>query len=283
MLFYLVSHTQVRLCDLNTTTLMIRGARISFLVANSIRSQRLLSSSKVLNQADVPEKDGKKLTPQEAKIEAARLAMKSLKDMGSLFSSGNDEAVQPIDTSLIFELPQLFAELSLLHQGQVLEELQKKMDDKWTKLTEQDKKLAYYIYYGNWGPREKFENWSAVDAPLDLPFTVPSQIRLTSPGPKDLVKKPSPVILGETEVRKEQFDTSKMDPVTKTFIYLTIFIVMFALARDKSTGEKGKPVELVVEDLYTKRKEAAELARRAEEQAAITQRNQRHWYYLWLK
>lgn len=278
----LIAHTKVRSYQLETTA-MIRQTRINLAATRSLRPQRLFGSTSVHRQAEVPKKDGKKLTPQEAKIEAARLAMKSLKDMGSLFSSGNDEAVQPIDTTLIFELPQLFAELSLLHQGQVLEELQAKMDDKWTKLTEKDKKLAYYIYYGNWGPREKFDNWNNSDAPFDLPFTVPSQVRVSKPGPNDPIKKPSPVILGETEVRKEQFDTSKMDPVTKTFIYLTIFIAMFALARDKNTGEKGKPIELVVEDAYTKKKEADELARKAEEDAEAARRNQRHWYYLWLK
>lgn len=250
----------------------------------AFQTHRVFShSAKLLNIPQTPEKDGKKLSPQEAKVEAAKLAMKSLKDMGSLFSSGSDDAVQPIDTAPVFELPVLFGGLSLLHQGQVLEELQQKFDKKWTKLTEQEKKLAYYIYYGNWGPREKFENWNDGSAPLDLPFTVPSQIRISKPVVKDQIKKLEPVILGETEVRKEQFDTSKMDPVTKTFIYLTIFVALFAISRDKNTGEAGKPKEIIVEDLYMKKKlEQEELAKKAAEEAAARE-NKRHWYYLWLK
>lgn len=260
---------------------MLCRYQLSARIVHSL-GQRLFSTTIRLRNAEVPVKDGKKLSPQEAKIEAARLAMQSLKDMGSLFSSGNNDAVQPIDTAPVFEEPLLFAELSLLHKGQVLEELQQKMDHKWAKLTEQDKKLAYYIFYGNWGPREKFANWNDTSAPLDLPFTVPSLIRTSAPQSNDLIKQLEPVILGETEVRKEQFETSKIDPVTKTIIYITIFVAMVALARDKNTGEKGKPVEPVIEDLYVKKKEEEGGRQEALEEASL-KKSLRRWYYLWLK
>lgn len=252
-------------------------------LTSKLRSQRLLSSSSRLwSQNETPEKEARKLTPQEAKVEAARLALQSLKDMGSLFSSGNEESMQPIDTAPIFEHPELFNDLNVIHQGQVVKELQMKFEDKWSKLTANDKMLAYYIYYGNWGPREKFSNWNDSTAPLDLPFTVPSIVKSGQPRAKDLVKKLEPVILSETEVRKEQFDTKKMDPVTKTFIYIAIFITMFALARDKKIGEKGRPTEPILDDPYEKKRKEEALAQKAlEEEQAL--KNRRHWYYLWLK
>lgn len=277
---------------METLTFTTRLARYSMIRSKFVASLRvatphaqirsLSSSSLLFNKQNVAEKDGKKLSSQEAKVEAARLALQSLKDMGSLFSSGNEDAMQPIDTAPIFEHPELFTDLNVLHQGQVVQELQLKFEDKWTKLTPQDKKLAYYIYYGNWGPREKFTNWNEASAPLDLPFTVPTVIRNATPRAKDVINKLEPVILSETEVRKEQFDTKKMDPVTKTFIYVAIFITMFALARDKKIGEEGKPSEPFLHDPYKKKKEEEEIAKKALEEAEAL-KNKRHWYYLWLK
>ena len=55
--------------------------------------------------------------PKRPKLEAAKLAIQSLKDVGSVFSSGSDDAVQPIDTRPVFENPEL-GTLNLLHQGQ---------------------------------------------------------------------------------------------------------------------------------------------------------------------
>lgn len=263
---------------------MIRSKFItSFKVTNPFVQKRSLSCTlRISNKQNVAEKDGKKLSPQEAKVEAARLALQSLKDMGSLFSSGNEDSMQPIDTAPIYEHPELFTDLNVFHQGQVVQELQLKFEDKWTKLTPQDKKLAFFIYYGNWGPRQKFSNWNDASAPLDLPFTVPAVIKNVTPKAKDIVKKLHPVILSETEVRKEQFDTKKMDPVTKTFIYIAIFITMFALARDKKIGEEGKPAEPFLHDPYKKKKEEDERAQKALEEAEAL-KNKRHWYYLWLK
>lgn len=242
-----------------------------------------LRKSQVSNAA----KDGRKLSPEEAKAEAAKLALQSLKDVGSLFSSGNDDAVQPIDTEPIFKDPTLFGHLNLLHQGQVLKELQEKYDKNWNKLTIQDRKLGYYIAYGNWGPREKFSNWKTLEAPLDLPFAVPLKVASASPQAKDVIHKLEPVILAETPVRKDEFDTSKMDAVTKTFIYITIFVMIVAISRDKNTGESGKPQEIVVEDLHElqRREHAAAEAQKAAQapQTVEAAKQSRKWYYLWLK
>lgn len=254
--------------------------------------QRFLSSSFRIRAINgVTNKDVKKLSPQEANMEAARVALQSFKDMGSLFSSGSEEAVQPIDTKPIVKHPELFSDLNILHQGQVVQELQAKFDGNWKKLANEDKKLAYYVYYGNWGPREKFLNWDERSAPLDLPFTVPSVIKNISPKPDTVVHKLEPVILGETEVRKGQFDTSKTDPMTKALIYFVVFIAIVAIARDKKIGEKGKPIEPVWEVPHQKEREQEEETAEAKRQAHLVEQaiqeqakeNKRHWYYLLLK
>lgn len=225
----------------------------------------------------------KKLLPEASRAAAAKLSLESLKDVSLLFSSGADDATQPIDTAPIFENPRLFADLTLLHQGQVLKELQDKYDKKWTKLTDQDKKLGYFIAYGDWGVREKFHNWNTHEPPLDLPFRGPWELQSGHPKPTDKIHKLEPVYLAETEVRKEQFDTSKMDPVTKTFIYLTVFVALLALARDKKVGEAGQPVEVVVEDQYLKQREEAQRAEEARQEAELKSKTGRKWYYLWMR
>ena len=79
-----------------------------------------------------------KLSPEEARRQATQLAVQSLKDFGSLLSNSSEET-QPINTAPVFENPRLFASLSLLHQGQVLKELQEKYDKNWNKLSLKDK------------------------------------------------------------------------------------------------------------------------------------------------
>lgn len=247
--------------------------------------RHLSVSSTRLSSEKLPENSHeKKLLPEVARAEAAKLAIQSMKDLGSLFSSSSDDSTQPIDTKPVFENYKLFGTLSLLHQGQVLKELQAKFDSNWNKLTLNEKQMGYYIAYGNWGAREKFSNWNTQEPPLDLPFHLPSQIRTTMPLPKDKVHELEPVILAETPIRKEEFDTSKMDPMTKTFIYITIFITMLAFARDKKIGEEGKPKEVIIEDQYLKLKqeEQKQLENEQNKESKEPLRN-RKWYYLWLK
>lgn len=260
-----------------STQMLLRGCRWP-----KQMNLRFLSTPPSGEPTEKPQPE-KKLSPEEAKAEAAKVHVQTLKDMGSIFSSeGNDDATQPIDTAPIFENPKLFGPLSLLHQGQVLKELQDKYDKKWKKLTETDKKLGYYIAYGDWGVREKFTNWNTLEPPLDLPFTVPSKIRTATPKPSDPIKKLEPVILAETPVRKEQFDIKKMDPVTKTFIYITVFIAMLALARDKKIGEEGKPTEVLIEDKQAMER-AEKRAREELEKKVEPPKPGKKWYYLWLR
>lgn len=230
---------------------------------------------------------GKQLTPEEhlkRKDEAAKLAMQSIKDIGNMFSlTQSDKETLPIDTAPIFEDPELFASLSLLHQGQVLNELQEKYDKKWNLLTQQEKRLGYYISYGNWGVREKFNNWNANVTPYDLPFETPSLIRISVPKANDKIN-----ILPErdyrlTSIRKDQFDIKRLDGVTKSFIYIMLLVVVMALYRDKFIGEDGRPVELIIRDIHEENRQ------QKLEQERLQQENQQHinnskkWYYLWLK
>lgn len=236
-----------------------------------------------------PSTNEPQLLPEEARKQAAQLAIQSLKDMGLLFGLGSDDATQPIDTDPIWEDPTQFGHLSLLHQGQVLKELQDKYDKDWKKLLLADKKLGYYIAYGNWGAREQFDNWDQETAPLDLPFAVPSVIETTSPKPSTIIHQLPPVILAETPVRKPQFDVKRMDAVTKFFIYLTLFIAVAAFYRDKKIGEEGKPLEIIVEDPYEmdrqrRMQEEEEMKERLAQKAKEEElKKQKKWYYLWLK
>ena len=250
----------------------------------------MLRSIHLTRQVVRCQSSGNKLSPEESKKQAAQLAIQSIKDMGLIFGSGSDEATQPIDTTPIWNNPAEFASLSLLHQGQVLKELQDKYDKSWCKLTLADKRLGYYIAYGNWGVRDKFDNWSTTTAPYDLPFTVPSKVKDSNPTATTVIKKLPPVVLAETEVRKPQFDFKRMDPVTKVFLYLTLFITVAALIRDKKVGEDGMPREIVIEDPYEiernrRNQEEEELKQRLMQKMKEEQekKNQKKWYFLWLK
>lgn len=236
--------------------------------------------------ASITPKDAARL--ESEKKEAAALAMQSIKDVGRIFSSDehDDPATQPIDTLPIYQDPRIFSTLSLLHQGQVEKELQAKYDKTWTKLTIADKKLGYFIAYGDWGVREDFHEWKSMAAPLDLPFHLPSKIKTFTPSSNTIVKKLDPVILAETPVRLKQFDTQKLDTVTKVFLYMIGFITVAALCRDKLIGEEGKPKEMFIEDRY----EIARQKRILEEEAAKVEnekleleKKSRKWYFLWIR
>lgn len=207
----------------------------------------------------------------------------SVKDFTSLLSHDEDDATQPIDTAPIYADPVLFSTLSTLHQGQVLKELQDAFDLSWKKLRLDQKRLSYYIAYGDWGVRENFTNWKDSLAPLDLPFTVPSvaKVRGDCKGPI-MVHRLPPVILAETPVRAKQFVIRRFDPATKVFAFLVVLVALVAMYRDKFIGEAGLPKETVIVDPYLEAQEREqEIARVAAEQERQN-RERRKWYYLWL-
>lgn len=210
----------------------------------------------------------------------------SVKEFTTLLSSSEpDEATQPIDTAPIFKDPRRFTSISCVHQGQVIQELQTSFDLPWHQMLIQLKQLAYFIAYGDWGSREKFANWREMLAPLDLPFSVPSEARVRrSNGDTVRVRRLKPVVLADTPVRGDQFRVRRIDSVTKFFVYLAAFIAMAAIWRDKTVGEKGIPVERTVQDpymeLYERELEEARVAQEKEQTAETS--NRRKWYYLWL-
>lgn len=256
---------------------MLRSARVQPFLGRRIKLPVKYNSSRATKK----DSDAKE-TPEELqrkKEEAAKLAMQSFKDIGTMFSgSSEDKETEAIDSQPIFEDPKKFKDLSLLHQGQILQELQNKFDKNWNKLTLQDKLLGYYIYYGNWGPRKKFSNWnSSVETPFDLPFDKP--IRTSTPKPQDQINLLPEVKLLETDIRKDQFDSRRMDNVTKFFIYLTLLVALLALMRDKKIGEDGKPQEVVIRDVYEEERQRLQ----EEEEKRNQEQNHKKWYYLYLK
>lgn len=203
--------------------------------------------------------------------------MQGIKDIGSMFSSSSDkdDSTLPIDPEIIYSDPLKFYSLSLLHQGQICDELQNAYDKKWTRLTDKQKRLGYYIAYGNWDVREKFDNWKDPNSPpYDLPFTVPPIISTIKPTKDTVVKRLPPVDLSKTPVRAEQFATNKMDGVSRFFIYLTLIILMAAIYRDKNIGEEGKPKSTDVADPYYEK---------VEEVVPFVEPPRKKWYWLYLK
>lgn len=241
-------------------------------------SLRLYSALNLNNEDEKPPRKQRQLSPQEAKEEAAKVAMQGLKDIGTMFSfsAGGDEATQPIDLAPIFKDPTKFASLSLLHQGQICSELQQLYDRKWSRMTPEQKRLGYYIAYGNYDVREDFDNWKDPESPpYDLPFTVPSVISTTNPKPNTKVKKLPPVDLSKTPVRAKQFATNKIDGVSRFFMYVIVLILMVAIYRDKNIGEEGKPQCADVADPYYEPKEPVEPEKK--------EPPRRKWYWLYLR
>ncbi|KAL7665316.1 Genetic interactor of prohibitin 7, mitochondrial [[Candida] zeylanoides] len=250
--------------------------------------RRLATPRAVRSLATRPSPEETPAQRSEREKAAAQLAMQSLKDMGSLLSSSAPEdETQPIDTAPIYADPKLFGALSLLHQGQVLKELQDKYDRKWTKMARADRQLGYYIAYGDWGSREDFRNWRSPTAPLDLPFAVPSQVATAHPAPSTPVHRLPPVVLADTEVRRPQFNVKRIDGATKFFLYVIVAVAMAAVYRDVHIGEEGQPREEFVADPYEERRVELERQREAarEEEAArdAARHATRKWYYLWLR
>ncbi|KAG7194466.1 uncharacterized protein KQ657_004679 [Scheffersomyces spartinae] len=232
-------------------------------------------------------------TPEEMaqdKEEAAKLAMQSIKDIGSMFSNseGKGDDTEPIDSRPIFKEPSRFATLSLLHQGQVLNELQQMYDKDWHKLTLEAKQLGYYIGFGNWGSRDKFDNWNKQEPPYDLPYPTPSKLQTNDPKPQTLVHPiDPPVNLALHPIRVDQFNPKRLDGVTKFFIYLTLVVAAIALYRDKFIGEAGRPLEIVIVDPYEEERKAEQARERIEEdlkaRLELEKSKSRKWYYLWIK
>ncbi|EDK41544.2 hypothetical protein PGUG_05642 [Meyerozyma guilliermondii ATCC 6260] len=292
---YEQNHVMVRKCEnaikfhsfillVHTTPMLLRrsfGCRRPLLsLRGSAGGPRLYSALNLNNEDEKPARKQRQLSPQEAKEEAAKVAMQGLKDIGTMFSfsAGNDEATRPIDSAPIYKDPSKFASLSLLHQGQICSELQQLYDRKWSKMTPEQKRLGYYIAYGNYDVREDFDNWKDPESPpYDLPFVVPSVISTTNPKPHTKVRKLPPVELSKTPVRVKQFATNKIDGVSRFFMYVILLISMVAIYRDKNIGEEGKPQSADVVDPYY------ESPKEPEPEVVEPTQRRRKWYWLYLR
>ena len=198
---------------------------------------------------------------------------------------------EPAMTIEDLETHQQFGTLDLIKQAQIVSQLETKFQKSWHRLTLNEKQLAYYIGYGNWGVREKFSNWNQSSAPLDLPFIPNSKLQNTT-------KRLPEIELSKTPVREEQFKVKSLDAGTKIVVFMIILIVMFALHRDKYIGEQGKPEEIVIYDRYQLEREEQEKKQEEEEKEREMERNRlveekraaeekeksrKKWYYLYLR
>lgn len=197
-----------------------------------------------------------------------------------------EETFEPVDIKPVLKDPRKFVELNQYHRDQIIEELEKRFKQPWRKVPAEYKRLSYFISYGNYSVREELQDNLFADVkPEDLPFASPSPM---ASSPKDLVHRLPDIDLWQTSPeRKEQFKkmTRRLDPMSKTVVYLAALIALVALYRDKTIGEDGMVIDipenpLVLADL---RREQEKLEREIIEQLALEESKRRKWYYLWLK
>lgn len=226
---------------------------------------------------------------QRQKIELAQAGIKDIFD-GFLTT---EESFEPIDTKPILANPRLFNGLSEFHKNQVKEEVEKRLRRNWNDVAVDSKKMAYYIAYGNYGPREDLtDNLYSNHIPEDLPFALPTQAKI-SQSSTDKVKKLPPVDLDQiNEVRRKRWNdmTRKLDPITKFVVYFAVVVSLIALYRDKFIEEETLTVPesaLLIADMEReqelqskKEKEEVDLMEKGKEEE---RKNSKKWYYLWLK
>ncbi|KAH3684254.1 hypothetical protein WICPIJ_004774 [Wickerhamomyces pijperi] len=240
--------------------------------------------------------------------ERAKFSSMSIRDIFDGFLT-TEESYDPIDTKPIFEDPSKFPALSTFHRDQVIQEVEKRMKRNWGLMTDDQKRMAYYISYANWGPRETLSEGSTKYGnvpPEDLPFALPSKLAMVNPTALTKIHKlPDVDLLQISEGRKEEFKnmTRKFDPLSKAVIYFALIISCLALWRDKLYGEED--MERLKHELPESPLVLAELKRQQEyedEQRLIKEKQEQEererltleeeqskrssakkWYYLWLR
>lgn len=215
-------------------------------------------------------------TPK-ADLLAARnqLALSSLKDIFDGFLTTDEELTPLNDTELaaVSSNPPSFLALNTFHQGQVVDALAEKQKRGWKGLSMDDKRLAHFIWYGPWGPREGFKDYRTPGVvPVDIPWTRPSPVRqagevFTSTVPATDVTKVSPQ-------RLQAFHARRLDPALMAVLWVVVVVAVGAVYRDKFVGEAGMPVNPVVE---------VPPAPAAHEEATEPAPTPRRWYYLWIR
>ncbi len=230
-----------------------------------------------------PPKQREQVT-QRQKIE---LAQQGLKDIFDGFLT-TEETFEPIDTKPILANPKSYDTLTEFHRNQVFEEVDKKLRRNWNDVSQDVKRMAYYISYGNYGPRHDLKNNLFRDVvPEDLPFNTPSIAKIGKVG--DKVKQLPPVDLEQINAqRKENWNrmTRRLDPFTKFIVYLAAFISLGALYRDKFVEDSKVEVpenSLVLADLQRELEAQAKKEEKELDEIKEQKKDGKKWYYLWLK
>lgn len=225
----------------------------------------------------------------EPKITARQkieIAQKSFSDIFEGYFT-NEETFEKINSKPIFENPRKFLELSQFHRQQVIEECEKLMKRDWKNISIETKRLTYFIAYGNWGARDDLaDNLNSTQPPEDLPFVLPSKIRLVDPKPDDKVHLLPPIDLTQVSEKRRAYWKNSMktfDPFTRVIIYITATVALVALYQDKY----GEYEELNVEESPLLQDSeinniVVPLNEHQEEQNQEKKKSKK-WYYLWLK
>ncbi|ODQ77841.1 hypothetical protein BABINDRAFT_27123, partial [Babjeviella inositovora NRRL Y-12698] len=220
-----------------------------------------------------------KNSPQELERQKKELAVSSFKDIFENIVSFSENVVpmDPADVKDVLAHPAKFAKLNTYHQGQIIEDLDVKQKRKWTSMTSDEKRMIHYIWYGPWGPREGFENFTnAKVPPQDLPWEMPSQAQsVTDPKQKISIRElPVRDLKTVSEDRRKTFKNRGLDPMSSFVVSFALLVFIGSIYRDTYIGEAGAPVEHVIVEYQEPEKEAEVEAPAAKP---------RKWYYLWAK
>lgn len=253
----------------------------------SLKSVRGLSTKTRVASTNLPPGEKQQSERKVSSREKAELISSSLKSIFDGFLT-NEETYEPVDIKPVLGNPRKFVELHQYHRDQIMEDLEKRFKQPWRNVSDDYKRLAYFISYGNYSAREDFKDNLFQDCkPEDLPFTKPSPLGV--PGAK-IHKVPEVDLWQVSPGRRADFRkiTRTLDPMSKTVVYLAAVIALIALYRDKTVGEDDTLLDipespLLIADM--KHQKEWELAR--EDKLLKEQAEQRHsgkkWYYLWLK
>lgn len=225
----------------------------------------------------------RKLTASQLRKQRNQLAASSLRDVFEAFGSSSQEEdwnTENFDPKPVYDNPSNFYKISFAEQQHIVKELQEKwLLLNWSKVPHGVKAVSYLVAYGNYGPREKFDS-----KPADLPFKTPSFITETSPNAETLVRPVAPVSLNLcTEERRKQYNKErKMDPVSKTVIFVCAILTVINFKRDRRINNTNT-VPLNEYEIYLQKKPQEE--EEAERVYAVqdVKNGEKKWYYLWLK
>ncbi|CDK26391.1 unnamed protein product [Kuraishia capsulata CBS 1993] len=270
---------------------MIVALRRSNVVLRTTGTVRF-NSTKTSATTEVAPK--KRASLAQIKKERNKLAASSLKDVFSILSpTGNgddDEIPQNFDVSEIYADTSSFLKAPYVQQQYILEELKNKYSKmKWTSVPKEVKRMFYFVAYANYGPREGFPKVEENVPPPDLPFKIPSFLYSDDPKSTTRVTQTAPVNLRAAgDARQKQYEKeTKMDPLSKTVIFLVIALTIMNFRRDRRVQKSNVAPVNEYEQFVAEKEMERELARKVaeaeiEERLASERAKAKKWYYLWL-